>query len=128
MAMAASTVTTAVSSSRPANASSGDTPTSSVDWDCTRRRAHTRDSFTSTRAAIARAGERIHCKGATMAETVQEKDNRRGDNTDGVVTPPSARVRDDDLQPHEGLRYIAKLFKALALLLIFMLIAEIILG
>ena len=63
-----------------------------------------------------------------MAETVQEKDNRRGDNTDGVVTPPSARVRDEDLQPHEGLRYIAKLFKALALLLIFMLIAEIILG
>jgi hypothetical protein len=62
-----------------------------------------------------------------MAETPQEKDNRRADS-DALVGPPSARVRDDDLEPHEGLRYIAKLFKALALLLIFMLIAELILG
>jgi hypothetical protein len=44
------------------------------------------------------------------------------------VAPPVARVRDEDLEPHEGLRYIAKLFKALALLLIFMLIAEVIIG
>ena len=62
-----------------------------------------------------------------MAETPQEKDNRRSDN-DAHIGPPGARVRDDDLEPHEGLRYIAKLFKALALLLIFMLIAEMILG
>ncbi|MGH7445233.1 MAG: hypothetical protein ACREKM_10165 [Longimicrobiales bacterium] len=40
----------------------------------------------------------------------------------------AARVRDEDLEPHEGLRYIAKLFKALAVLLIIMLIAEIIIG
>jgi hypothetical protein len=44
------------------------------------------------------------------------------------VPPPAARVRDEDLEPHEGLRYIAKLFKALALLLIFMLIAEVVIG
>lgn len=62
-----------------------------------------------------------------MAETRQERDNRRSE-PDAVVGPPSARVRDDDLVPHEGLRYIAKLFKALALLLVFMLIAEMILG
>ncbi|HSJ31620.1 MAG TPA: hypothetical protein VK933_09305 [Longimicrobiales bacterium] len=62
-----------------------------------------------------------------MAETRQEKDNRRTE-PDADVGPPSARVRDDDLEPHEGLRYIAKLFKALALLLIFMLIAEMIIG
>lgn len=40
----------------------------------------------------------------------------------------AARVRDEDLEPHEGLRYIAKLFKALAVLLIIMLTAEIIIG
>lgn len=62
-----------------------------------------------------------------MAETRQENDNRRTE-PDAHVGPPSARVRDDDLEPHEGLRYIAKLFKALALLLIFMLIAEMIIG
>jgi hypothetical protein len=62
-----------------------------------------------------------------MAETRQERDNRRTE-PDADVGPPSARVRDDDLEPHEGLRYIAKLFKALALLLIFMLIAEMIIG
>jgi hypothetical protein len=62
-----------------------------------------------------------------MAETQQERDNRRTE-PDAVVGPPTARVRDDDLEPHEGLRYIAKLFKALALLLVFMLIAEMIIG
>ena len=62
-----------------------------------------------------------------MAETRQDKENRRTE-PDADIGPPSARVRDDDLEPHEGLRYIAKLFKALALLLIFMLIAEMIIG
>ena len=62
-----------------------------------------------------------------MAETRQETEKRRSE-PDAAVGPPSARVRDDDLEPHEGLRYIAKLFKALALLLIFMLIAEMIIG
>lgn len=62
-----------------------------------------------------------------MAETQTERDNRRA-QMDADVAPPAARVRTDDLEPHEGLRYIAKLFKALALLLIFMLIAEVIIG
>lgn len=44
------------------------------------------------------------------------------------VPPPVAQVRDDDLEPHAGLRYIAVLFKILALLLVFMLIAEISIG
>ncbi len=47
---------------------------------------------------------------------------------DHDVGPPVARVREEDLEPHEGLRYIAKLFKALAVLLIFMFIAELIIG
>lgn len=62
-----------------------------------------------------------------MAEDMDRADNRRTQR-DPAAAPPAARVRDDDLEPHEGLRYIAKLFKALALLLIFMLIAEVVLG
>ena len=42
--------------------------------------------------------------------------------------PPQMDVRDDDLEPHAGLRYIARMFKILAILLIFLLIAEIVLG
>ena len=42
--------------------------------------------------------------------------------------PPEARVREDDLEPHAGLRYVARLFKVLALLLMLLLIAEIIIG
>jgi len=55
-----------------------------------------------------------------------EREQRRADEE--TVAPPVGQVREEDLEPHEGLRYIAKLFKALALLLIFMLIAELIIG
>jgi hypothetical protein len=62
-----------------------------------------------------------------MVEPHEKADQR---HQEGQVreAPPVARVRDDDLEPHDGLRYIAKLFKVLALLLIFMLIAEVIIG
>jgi hypothetical protein len=42
--------------------------------------------------------------------------------------PADARVREEDLEPHEGLRYIARLFKMLSVLLILMLIFEIFIG
>src|SRR3954471_15318884 len=42
--------------------------------------------------------------------------------------PPEMDVRDEDLEPHEGLRYIARLFKILAILLILLLIGEIVMG
>ena len=42
--------------------------------------------------------------------------------------PSDMKVRDEDLEPHEGLRYIARLFKILAILLILMLIGEAVLG
>lgn len=42
--------------------------------------------------------------------------------------PIIARVREDDLEPHQGLRYIARLFKALAILLALLLIAEVVVG
>lgn len=44
-------------------------------------------------------------------------------------TPPAeATVRDEDLEPHEGLRYIARLFKVLAILLLLMLVFEVVIG
>lgn len=42
--------------------------------------------------------------------------------------PTIGRVREEDLEPHEGLRYIARLFKVLAILLAFLLIAEVAVG
>src|SRR5690606_33492377 len=42
--------------------------------------------------------------------------------------PVEAKVRDEDLEPHEGLRYIARLFKVLAILLLLMLVFEIFIG
>ena len=42
--------------------------------------------------------------------------------------PADMDVREADLEPHEGLRYIARLFKLLSVLLILLLIGEIILG
>ena len=65
-----------------------------------------------------------------MAEKlVPEHDKRRNDNeTSYDEGPPEARVREDDLEPHAGLRYVARLFKVLAILLGIMLIAEIVIG
>jgi hypothetical protein len=37
-------------------------------------------------------------------------------------------VRNEDLEPHEGLRYIARLFKVLSIFLILLLIGEIVIG
>jgi hypothetical protein len=58
---------------------------------------------------------------------VPEYDKRRGidESYDG---PAESRVREEDLEPHAGLRYVARLFKVLAILLGIMLIAEIIIG
>ena len=42
--------------------------------------------------------------------------------------PPAARVRDDDLEPFAALRYIARMFKLLAILLLLLLVAEVVLG
>jgi hypothetical protein len=41
---------------------------------------------------------------------------------------PDMQVREEDLEPHAGLRYIARLFKVLAILLLLLLIAEIVIG
>jgi hypothetical protein len=41
---------------------------------------------------------------------------------------PDMQVREEDLEPHAGLRYIARLFKVLAILLLLLLIAEVVIG
>jgi hypothetical protein len=43
-------------------------------------------------------------------------------------TAIDSQVRDEDLEPHAGLRYIAWLFKVLAILMVLVLIAEVVLG
>lgn len=44
------------------------------------------------------------------------------------IEAPRSRVREEDLEPHAGLRYIARLFKALAILMLLVLVAEVIIG
>jgi hypothetical protein len=63
---------------------------------------------------------------ADELNTREEK--RRTPETEYAEGPPEARVREDDLEPHAGLRYVARLFKVLAILLGIMLIAEIVIG
>lgn len=53
---------------------------------------------------------------------------RRERETEQETLPPAARVREDDLEPHAGLRYIARLFKVLAILLLLLLVAEVVVG
>jgi hypothetical protein len=61
---------------------------------------------------------------------VERRDERdgRGEPRPAGAVSEIMDVRDEDLEPHAGLRYIARMFKILAILLIFLLIAEIILG
>jgi hypothetical protein len=47
---------------------------------------------------------------------------------DRLRAPAIARVRSDDIEPHEGLRHVARLFKTLALFLLVMLAVELVLG
>lgn len=62
------------------------------------------------------------------ASSARTESERRTHARDADYVPPEADVRDDDLEPHEGLRYIARLFKILAILLILLLVGEIVLG
>jgi hypothetical protein len=53
---------------------------------------------------------------------------RRHDDPEPRQLPTDARVREEDLEPFGALRYIARLFKFLAILLLLLLIAEVTLG
>ncbi|HEX5870113.1 MAG TPA: hypothetical protein VFY65_06850 [Longimicrobium sp.] len=62
---------------------------------------------------------------------VERRDDRDGEERGDdrlAHLPPQMDVRDEDLEPHAGLRYIARMFKILSILLILLLIAEIIMG
>lgn len=56
---------------------------------------------------------------------VERRDEPR---TSSAYVAPEMDVRDEDLEPHAGLRYIARLFKILSLLLLLLLLAEIVMG
>lgn len=60
--------------------------------------------------------------------TAVEGEERRFSADRRDRAPDFAIVRDEDLHPHEGLRYIARLFKVLSVLLILLLIGEVIIG
>lgn len=58
----------------------------------------------------------------------QSHPERRHHEEDEAPLPEDARVRDEDLEPFAALRYIARLFKVLAILLVILLVAEVSLG
>jgi hypothetical protein len=61
-----------------------------------------------------------------MSERINTE--RRHPDDDESHLPQDARVRDEDLEPFAALRYIARLFKVLAILLVILLVAEVSLG
>jgi hypothetical protein len=61
-----------------------------------------------------------------MNEEKRAVERRGGEEQERL--PPGARVRDADLEPFAALRYIARLFKMLAILLLLLLVAEVALG
>lgn len=65
--------------------------------------------------------------GRDAGSRVERRDDRDREDDRGAV-PPEMDVREEDLEPHAGLRYIARMFKILAILLLLLLVAEIILG
>ena len=58
----------------------------------------------------------------------ERRDEPERENERPGYVAPGMDVRDDDLEPHAGLRYVARMFKILAILLIFLMIAEVILA
>lgn len=62
-----------------------------------------------------------------MAEASQERRSQPREDTTTPL-PADARVRETDLEPFAALRYIARLFKVLAVLLLLLLVAEVALG
>lgn len=62
------------------------------------------------------------------AQSPQDHPDYRRGGEGAPAAPAIARVREEDLEPHEGLRYIARLFKVLALLLALLLVAEVAVG
>ena len=65
-------------------------------------------------------GELRAQKGATLA--------REPEDADGDLPPEIPGVRATDLEPYVGLRYLSKLFRLIAVILLLLLVAEIVTG
>ncbi|HEU4455051.1 MAG TPA: hypothetical protein VFR81_18450 [Longimicrobium sp.] len=66
-----------------------------------------------------------------MAEEIRVREGRESERrTEGAreQLPADMDVRDQDMEPHEGLRYIARLFKLLSVLLLLLLVGEVVIG
>lgn len=64
--------------------------------------------------------------GDTEIALDMDRRHERQEREEGL--PPDARVREEDLEPHAALRYVARLFKLLAILLLLLLVAEVVIG
>jgi hypothetical protein len=65
---------------------------------------------------------------AERSEGEEIRVERTGEEKRTGYKPPEMDVREDDLEPHAGLRYIARMFKVLAVLLVLLLLGEIVMG
>jgi hypothetical protein len=68
---------------------------------------------------------------AGLLEAEAESEPTMGERREDSRSPAAsviATVREEDLEPHEGLRYIARLFKVLSIFLVMLLLAEIVIG
>jgi hypothetical protein len=77
------------------------------------------DAMSESKAGV---GEAAVAEGADAGRTEKREESRR------AAPGPFGKVRDEDLEPHEGLRYIARLFKVLSIFLVMLLLAEIVIG
>ncbi len=62
------------------------------------------------------------------AELASRAAGRRDADRTAGPAPATATVRAEDLEPHEGLRYIARLFKVLSVFLGLLLVGEVVIG
>src|SRR5215207_2737664 len=53
---------------------------------------------------------------------VERRDEEEDRHEARAYLPPEMDVRDEDLEPHAGLRYIARMFKILAILLLLLMV------
>jgi hypothetical protein len=63
-----------------------------------------------------------------MAHNVNDDLRSEQRSVPDAHTASEAEVREEDMEPHAGLRYIAWLFKLLAILMVLVLIAELVIG
>ena len=63
-----------------------------------------------------------------MANDIREDLTSERRTSPDAETALDAQVREEDMEPHAGLRYIAWLFKVLAILMVLVLIAELVIG